>query len=74
MPFVLSGVFFDPAAPDLLFASGYAEDDGGLYVSADGGASWARLPVNGSVLHADGARRMLYLLDGGELKAYRWGD
>jgi hypothetical protein len=69
LPFeVLDGIAFDPAAPELMFASA----EGGLYVSLNGGASWSRLPMGGTILRVDAARKLLFLLDDDEIQVYQW--
>jgi len=69
LPFeVLDGIVFDPSAPELMFASA----QGGLYVSSDGGATWSRLTMAGTILRVDAARRLLFLWADGYIHEYRW--
>jgi len=69
LPFeVWAGIAFDPAAPELMFVSA----EGGLYVSLNGGASWSPLPIGGTILRVDAARKLLFLLDDGVIQVYQW--
>lgn len=74
LPFMMSGIHFDLAAPEWMFAEGYVQSGYWIYVSSDSGATWSQLPISGNVLHVDGAQRLLFLSVNGEIKVYQWEE